>query len=311
LQEVTFVKGHSLRFNLREIYSWYAACERKEMNFPKQSLVVFSVLFFSFPLFSQTTHIGGSDTLIYLGQRFAEQYGAKHSTPHFVVVGGGADKSEELDIVQTEGFGATGKHVAFPIAVQSIVLYVNKSNPVRELSIAEVRKIFLGQITNWKEFGGPDRKINLFAGESTTGTLAYFQQSILHGEEPFPFEGKSNTRALLEVIAADPAAIGYGTLDSNPAVRALKIKSGLISLAVEPTIATIRSREYPMTRHIYWAVSPNPSREVKKFCGWVLSSEGQLIVEGAGFEPVLPKERGAGLTRLGLKEAPGVMASAR
>jgi phosphate transport system substrate-binding protein len=94
-------------------------------------------------------------------------------------------------------------------------------------------------------------------------------------------------------------------------VRALKIKSGLTSLAVEPTIATIRSREYPITRHIYWAVSPNPSREVKELCGWVLSSEGQLIVEGAGFEPVLPKERSAGLTRLGLKEAPGVMAAAR
>ncbi|MCU1299190.1 MAG: Phosphate transporter, periplasmic phosphate-binding protein PstS [Acidobacteriaceae bacterium] len=276
-----------------------------------QALLLVSILFFSFPLFSQTTRIGGSDTLIYLGQRFAEQYGAKHANSHIFVLGGGTDKSEELDIVQTEGSGATGKHVAFPVAIQSIVLYVNKSNPVRELSIAEVRKIFLGQITNWKELGGPDRKINLFAGESTTGTLAFFQQYILHGEEPYPFEGKSNTHALLEVIAADPAAIGYGTLDANPAVRALKIKSGLTSLAVEPTNANIRSREYPITRHIYWAISPNPSRELKDFCGWALSSEGQLIVEGAGFEPVLPKERSAGLTRLGLKEAPGVMASAR
>jgi phosphate transport system substrate-binding protein len=61
-----------------------------------------------------------------------------------------------------------------------------------------VRSIFLGQITNWKELGGPDRKINLFAGESTTGTLAFFQEAVLHGEEPYPFEGKNNTHSLLK-----------------------------------------------------------------------------------------------------------------
>jgi len=154
--------------------------------------------------------------------------------------------------------------------------------------MGQVRSIFLGQITNWKELGGPDRKINLFAGESTTGTLAFFQEAVLH-----------------------VAAIGYGTLDANPGVRGVAIKSGLTSLAVEPAISTIRSREYPITRQVYWAIGPSASRDVKEFCGWVLSAEGQLIVEGAGFEPLLPAERRAGLTRLGLREAPGALASGR
>jgi phosphate transport system substrate-binding protein len=229
------------------------------------------------------------------------------------VQGGGsiASKAADLDIVQVEGSGPTGKRLAFPIAIHEIVIYVNKANPVRELSMGQVRSIFLGQITNWKELGGPDRRINLFAGESTTGTLAFFREAVLHGEEPYPFEGKNNTHSLLEVIASDPAAVGYGTLDANPGVRGVAIKSGLTSLAVEPAISTIRSRAYPITRQVYWAIGPSASRDVKEFCGWVLSAEGQLIVEGAGFEPLLPAERSAGLARLGLREAPGALASGR
>lgn len=286
------------------------------MSLRKRALFGASALIFisscSLPLFSQSTRIGGPDTLIFLGQRFAQQYGAKHPGAQFSIRGGGTagSKTADLDIVQSEGSGATAKRVAFPIAIHAIVVYVNKSNPVRELSLAQLRGIFLGQITNWKELGGADRRINLFAGESTTGTLAFFQESILRGEEPYPFEGKSNTHALLEVIASDPAAIGYGTLDSNPSARSVAIKAGLTSLAVEPTIASIRSREYPITRQVYWAINPYAPHDAKEFCGWVLSSEGQLVVEGAGFEPLLPQERSAGLTRLGLKEAPGAVALA-
>jgi phosphate transport system substrate-binding protein len=281
------------------------------MTLRKRLLVCVSVLIYSFPLFSQTTRIGGSDTLIYLGQRFAERYGVRHAEAQFSVRGGGISGPDatELDIVQIEG-APTGKRVAFPIGVHAIAIYVNKVNPVLDLSVAQVRSIFLGEITNWKQLGGADRRINLFAGESTTGTLAFFQESVLHGKDPYPFEGKNNVRALLEVIAADPDAIGYGTLDESPRVRAVPIKSGLTSLAIAPTIPTIRSRQYPITRHVYWAISSNASRAVREFCGWVLSSEGQLVVEGAGFEPLLPQERRAGLARLGLKAAPGALASA-
>jgi len=114
----------------------------------------------------------------------------------------------------------------------------------------------------------------------------------------------------LEVIASNPAAIGYGTVDSNPGVRAIAIKAGLTSGAVEPTIQNIRSQQYPITRHIYWAINPNASRAVKDLCAWVLASDGQIVAEAAGFEPLLPEERNAGLFRLGLKE-PGQVSASR
>lgn len=277
----------------------------------KQVLVFIAVIAYGLPAFSQEVTIGGSDTLIYLAQRFAEQYRTKHGDAQFTVRGGSRTdpKAGGFDIFQNEGSGPVPKRIAFPIAIHAIVVYVNKSNAVTELTVAQLRSIFLGQITNWKEVGGPDRRINLFAGESTTGTLAFFQESVLHGEEPYPFEGKNNTHALLDVIASDPAAIGYGTLDASAGVRTLAIKSGLTSLAVEPSISSIRSREYPITRQVYWAVNSNASRVAKEFCGWVLSAGGQLVVEGAGFQPILPQERSAGLARLGLREAPTAMAS--
>lgn len=89
------------------------------MTLRKQFLVCAFVLICSFPLFSQPTRIGGSDTLIYLGQRFAEQYRAKHPGAQFTVRGGGnaASNAAEFDIVQVEGSRAIGKRVAFPIGI--------------------------------------------------------------------------------------------------------------------------------------------------------------------------------------------------
>jgi phosphate transport system substrate-binding protein len=271
---------------------------------PRKRLAAFLLLVFCTSSLLAQTRIGGSDTLIYLGQRFAEQYHTKRPDQQFRVVGRrvGASANDDLDVLQIEGSAPSGKRTMFAIAVQSLVVYVNKANPVKELTVAQVRSIFLGNILNWKELGGPDRTITLYAGESTTGNLAFFQDAILHGEEPYPFVGKSNTKALLEVISSDAAAIGYGTIDVNPGVRALSIKAGPTSAAVEPSIPNIRFREYPITRHINWAVSPTASREVKDLCAWVLSSEGQLVTEGAGFQPLLPEERSAGLSRLGIKE---------
>jgi phosphate transport system substrate-binding protein len=157
----------------------------------------------------------------------------------------------------------------------------------------------VGEITNWKNLGGPDARILLYSGESTTGTLEYFQQSILRGEDPYPFEGKANTKALLDEIAAKPAAIGYGSLASRPGTRAVAIKFGPTSIGIEPTEEAIRAKRYPITRPVSWAVARKHDPTVDAFCRWILSSEGQLVVEASGFEPLLPAERQKALAKFG------------
>jgi ABC-type phosphate transport system substrate-binding protein len=113
------------------------------------------------------------------------------------------------------------------------------------------------------------------------------------------------------LIASDPAEIGYGSLDENPSTRGVAIKAGLASVAVAPTIPTIRSLQYPISRHIYWSIPAAASSAMREFCTWALSSEEQLVAEGAGFEPVLPAERTAGIAKLGLKDAGQTIAAAR
>lgn len=271
-------------------------------------LTVIDVFIAPCPAGAQQLSIRGSDTLIYLGQRFSAIYSRTTPDVRVDVQGGGwtqavnAIASGQADIAQVENdppSAVPSDVIAFPIGVQAIVVYVNQSNPVRDLTIGQLRSIFLGEITNWKSLGGPDEAILLFAGESTTGTLAYFQESVLRGQEPYPFVGKVNTKALLEEIASHPHAIGYGSLAAGPGTRALNIKFGRTSLPISPNEETIRARKYPITRHVSWAVRRHRDARVDALCRWTLSSEGQLVVEASGFEPLLPDERRTALTKLG------------
>lgn len=255
----------------------------------------------------QQVSIRGTDTLIYLGQRLAAIYARTEPDTHVVVQGGGfppamtALFSAHADVAQAEGGRSSfnsPKVVSFPVGIQTAVVYVNESNPIHELALGQLRSIFMGEITNWKSLGGPDARITLYAGESSTGTLAYFAESVLHGEDPYPFVGKNNTKALLDEIASHPEAIGYGSLASAPGVRALGIKFGPASLAILPTEEAIRSRKYPITRQIFWVVRRQRSQVLETFCRWTVSSEGQLVVESVGFEPLLASDRSAALARL-------------
>ena len=278
----------------------------RQLHFALRTLILICLLCCA--VSAQEIQIKGSDTLIYLGQRVRNFYQKETGTVSLQVLGGGLSETSSPDeIVQWEGEPSKGLstgRVTFPVGVQAIVLYVNPSNAVKELTISQVRKIFLGEITNWKDLGGPDSTILLYAGESSTDTLPYFQEAVLRGEEPYPFVGKANTKDLLNEIAQHPGAIGYGSLDSNPDVRPVAIKSGSASLPIEPTRDNIRSRVYPITRRIYWAVSNKPDSPTLALCHWILSSNGQLVIESVGFEPLLPPDRATGLSKLTASATP-------
>src|ERR1700687_3472268 len=103
----------------------------RPMALPRSGLVCASIFVCSLSLFSQQTRIGGPDSLVYLGQRFAKAYGVKFSHAQLVVRGGSAASNPaELEILQSEGSAPKEKSVAFPIAVHAIVLYVNKASPI-------------------------------------------------------------------------------------------------------------------------------------------------------------------------------------
>jgi phosphate transport system substrate-binding protein len=251
-----------------------------------------------------TINIQGANTLILLGQRWAQIYARKRPQAQIVIQGGDVRaamkslSSGQTTVVQTEGDATAGSGISFPVGVEGIAVYVNQSNPISQLTLEQLKGIFLGDITNWKQVGGPDHRIVLYAGESSTGVLPYFQEAVLHDAEPYPFEGKASAKELVDTIAEHPDAIGYSSIYPTTKAKVLRVKSGGTSPAVEATIENIRTRKYPISRYVYWHLAGRPTGELKMFIEWVLSSEGQLVVESVGYEPLTAADRASGLARL-------------
>src|SRR5215471_6945967 len=114
----------------------------------------------------------------------------------------GADKRSLL-----ERFGSPPQEI--PIGIEGVLVILNKSNPVTDLSLDQVRGIFTGKITNWKEVGGADRRIQLYSTESLVGGSMFFQDFVLHGEDiDTTMRGYSNAKETAVAVASDLGGIG-------------------------------------------------------------------------------------------------------
>src|SRR5215831_15508473 len=127
----------------------------------------------------------GPDTLILFGQKINQLY--QHKQPGSVIraQGGGAQSAVpqllagQIDIVQSHGElrpELTKGLVQIPIGAEAIVIYVNASNPVSELTVAQVRAIYTGEILNWKQLGGHDQRIAIYGADGTSSMNPYFAE---------------------------------------------------------------------------------------------------------------------------------------
>jgi phosphate transport system substrate-binding protein len=264
------------------------------------------ILFASAAVHAQTIKIAGQDTLILVGQRWKQLLAidAPRLASGVVVEGGnpgiGALTSRSADILQTRELLSTSAAFRVPVAVEAIVVYVNDANPVRELSLADLKAIYTGSITNWKQLGGPDQRIELYAGESTTGIQDYFRQAVLNGDESF-YVGKASTKSLLETIASRPNAIGYASFGGMLGVHAVSIRKTAHMPAIEPNTANIRTVQYPISRYVYWYMLRGGNPLALQLSKWIFSAHGQLVADAVGFFPLLPDDRKMSLAKLGIK----------
>jgi phosphate transport system substrate-binding protein len=285
------------------------------------SFLLFSVLLASLCVHAQqggNIEVRGADTLILFGQKVNQLHQRRQPLVTVRVNGGGLQSAiplllqGKIQIAQSHGelhAESARDLLAVPVGVEGIVIYVNQSNPINELSVTQVRAIYSGEILNWKQLGGPDERIVLYGGESTSSISPYFLDFILHGDNSFSYQGKSSTKELLDAVADSRSAIGFAAFGYAPRVKALRIRSGPSSPAIEPTIANIRALEYPITRRIYWYLARRPQGPLKDLMQWIFSSEGQLVVEGVGFQPLPPEQRTTALHKLGLDQGPGARAA--
>jgi phosphate transport system substrate-binding protein len=266
--------------------------------------LVLSVVTFFSVFAGKSITLKGSDTLLILGQRWAEVYMNQNPGVVIQVTGGGSGvgiaalingstdicqasrpmKSSEIDKLK-ERFNTTG--VEIPVAMDGISIYLNEENKVSELTLDQIKGIYTGGITNWKDVGGDDAKIVLYGRENSSGTYGFLKDNVLLGAD-FAAQTQTlpGTAAIVNAVAKDKDGIGYGGAAYAKGVKYCKVKKDADSLAYEPTLENVKDGNYPISRYLYWYLRNKPTGDIKKLVDWVLSEQGQEIVSKVGYFPV-------------------------
>jgi len=174
--------------------------------------------------------------------------------------------------------------VAHVVALDGLAFIVHPSNPVKSLSVEQMRRIYTGAVTNWKELGGPDSRIVMISRDTNSGTYETFENLVMKKEkihERAEYVGSNG--AIRQRVQSTTAAIGYvglGFVDRS--VKALEIDG------VYPDANTCSSGMYPVARPLYLFTNgyPKLGSHLHRFINLYLGPRGQEMVERIGFVPV-------------------------
>jgi phosphate transport system substrate-binding protein len=246
--------------------------------------------------------IKGSDTMVNLMSNLAEEYMTAHPDQTISVTGGGSGtgiaalinrttdicaasrswKQEEIDQANAKNVNPT----PLTVGLDGLAVFVNLSNPVNELSLEQIKKIYTGEYTNWKDVGGPDNKIDLLSRESNSGTYVYFQEHVLAKADYSKHAMLlPSTAAVTKGVTDDAGAIGYGGIAyaEHAKVKMLHVKNTADSPAVAPSTPAVLDGSYPISRPLFLYTNGTPGAEVKAFLDFCMSDAGQKILTDTGY----------------------------
>jgi phosphate transport system substrate-binding protein len=265
-------------------------------------LLVVITIGYSFTSIKKVT-IKGSDTMVILSQKWAEVYMKKNPGTSIQVTGGGsgvglaalingstdiANSSRPIKPTEVEKlkvkYGTVGVQIA--CAKDGLSVFLNKGNSVSELSIQQLGDIFSGKITNWKEVGGADAKIQLYGRESSSGTFEFFKEHVVKTDFSPSCQTLPGTAAIVNAVKKDKYSIGYGGSAYAEGVKDCKVKKDAKSKGILPTVATVKNNTYPITRYLYMYLKSKPTGESKAFIDWTLSPAGQALITEVGYYPL-------------------------
>jgi phosphate transport system substrate-binding protein len=238
--------------------------------------------------------VAGSTTVLPINQECARLLMEANSAALRISVSGGgsgggvkAVGAGEIDIgaasrdIKSEEMALYPDLKPVAIGKDSVAIILHPGNSVRDLTMEQASKIFCGEITNWKEVGGSDSAIRVITREEGSGTRDCFEEYVM---KPFEREiagaasVKSSNGEVRATVSSDAKSIGYlslGYVDSS--VKAVEIDG------VAATVANVRSGDYPISRSLYLITKGEPSELEQAFIDFVLSEEGQQVVEDMGY----------------------------
>ncbi|BBO90658.1 phosphate ABC transporter substrate-binding protein [Desulfosarcina ovata] len=237
--------------------------------------------------------ISGGTAHIPVMKEAAKQIMQRYPDIQVTVAGGGSgvgikQVGEGLVEIGNSGRKPTDEEIAkygltmFKWAVDGVGVVVNPKNPVTELTKAQTKAIFAGQIGNWKALGGPDKTINLYTRDEASGTRAVFwKKAIEKGAISSSANVVVSNGAMKSAVAGDPYGIGYvsvGHIDASVTPVALD--------GVTPTLETVKSGAYPVSRGLYSNTKGEPTGLTRIFIDFLFSPTGQAIAAEKGFVAV-------------------------
>jgi phosphate transport system substrate-binding protein len=241
-----------------------------------------------------TIEISGSTTVFPIGKAAADEYMSLNKHVNIIISAGGSGigikdaNSGDSDIGMASRDLKQSEKDSYPalkairIGDDGLSIVVHDDNPINDLTLDQVKKIFLGEITNWEELGWDNATIVPVGRDEESGTRGAFDELVLDDGSPTGDMLQKSSNGLVYTEVKDSKyAIGYiglGYVDSG--VKPIKIDG------ISATISTVQDGSYPISRPLNFITNGEPKGEVKKFIDFVVGPDGQAIVESQDFVPI-------------------------
>lgn len=255
----------------------------------------------------------GSDTMVNLAQMWAEAYGKKLPNVSVEVAGGGsgvgirdlmqglvdvANASRKMkDSESEQAKRNTGKEpVEWIVGYDAMAIYVHKDNPVDALTIEQLASVYVegGAAENWSQIGvditkaGGNDEIVRVSRQNSSGTYAFFREHVL-SKKDFKLGSRdmSGSKDVVELVSKTPGAIGYSGMGyKTEGVKFVKIAAKAGDEPAMPSLENVVNGKYSLARPLHMYTLGQPTGHLKEYLDWIMSPEGQKIVEEAGYVPV-------------------------
>ncbi len=242
--------------------------------------------------------IKGSTTVLPIAQKISEAYMVAHPETKISLSGGGSGNGIKAVIDQTANVGNSSRFikgkemkmavakgvtpVPHRIALDCIVPVVHPDNTVSNLTMTQLKDIYLATITNWKEVGGADKKIVVISRDSSSGTFDAWRGLVMKKERVTPRAlTQPSNGGLVTQVATTQGAIAYIALGYlNDEIKALRVDG------IKGSAETTLNGRYPISRPLFMFTNGWPTGETLSFINFILSKKGQELVEEAGSIPL-------------------------
>lgn len=259
---------------------------------------------------SESLTIKGSDTLLQLVSNLVEAFNAENPDNEISVAGGGsgtgiaallngeinlANSSRPIKAEERAQAGELGFDIVeFAVARDGLSVVIHPDNPITNLTVDQVGRLYKGEMVNWREVGGNDAPVVLYGRQSTSGTYEFFREAVIKDDYALTMRNLEGNQAIIDAVKSDQNGIGYAGIgyvigengQARDDIKVVGIAADDNSEFISPLdAAKVKAGLYPLTRPLYQylAATPKSGSLLNSFLRFEVSDQGKAIVKRTGF----------------------------